>query len=213
MASTVASRRPLKSRNTKWAAALAHLMVRLTIMPNRISVASMFFAALAGACLYFSAGRALFYLGAALCIQGRLVCNLIDGMVAVEGGFRSKSGDVFNELPDRISDVLILAPIGYALPEFPWAVAVSWSAAVLAVITAYVRALGASLGMPQDFSGPMAKPQRMAAITAACVLTAAETFLDNRAWALAIGIALVAAGSALTVVRRTLHLIRGLEAR
>jgi len=190
-------------------------MVRLAITPNQISVCSIFYASLAGACLLFSPivhGPGL-YVAAALFIQGRLLCNLLDGMVAIEGGLRSKSGDIFNELPDRISDVLILAPIGYALPSFPWAPPIAWCAAILAVLTAYVRALGASLGAGQDFSGPMAKPHRMAAITVGCLLSAAETFWDGRAWALAIAVCIVAAGSAVTVLRRTLHLIAKLEAK
>jgi phosphatidylglycerophosphate synthase len=31
----------------------------------------------------------------------------VDGMVAVEGGFRTKSGEIFNELPDRFADVFV----------------------------------------------------------------------------------------------------------
>ena len=32
-------------------------------------------------------------------VLGRLLCNLLDGMVAVEGGKRSKSGELYNDVP------------------------------------------------------------------------------------------------------------------
>ena len=52
--------------------------------------------------------------GAAVLIQFRLLCNLFDGMVAVEGGLGTPSGILFNDFPDRIADPLILICAGYA---------------------------------------------------------------------------------------------------
>src|SRR5207237_9019762 len=104
----------------------------------------------------------LLFLAAAVCIQLRLLCNLFDGMVAVEGGFRTKSGEIYNELPDRFADALIFVGAGYSLSTWATLPALGWAAAVLAVITAYVRTLGASVGAAQYFIGPMAKQQRMA---------------------------------------------------
>jgi phosphatidylglycerophosphate synthase len=49
-------------------------------------------------------------------IQLRLLCNLLDGMVAIEGGFKTKTGEIFNELPDRLSDALILIGAAYSVP-------------------------------------------------------------------------------------------------
>ena len=53
--------------------------------------------------------------------------------------------------------------------------------ALAAAVTAYIRVLGGSLGLPQDFRGPMAKPHRMAVLTIACVLGAFELVLPSRA--------------------------------
>ena len=100
--------------------------------------------------------RALALLVAAAAIQLRLLCNLVDGMLAVEG-FSSKAGDIYNDLPDRVSDVLILVGAGYSARDLAYAPALGWCAAVLAVLTAYVRVLGGSLGVTQHFVGPMAK--------------------------------------------------------
>jgi len=174
------------------------------------------FAAGAGACLLLTsragiAAQIVLFLAAAALIQLRLLCNLLDGMVAIEGGLRSPSGEVFNELPDRISDVVVLIPIGYAIPQVSFGPELAWSAAILSILTAYIRALGTSLDMTPDFSGPMAKPQRMAVITVACVLSVVELLLHSRGNVLTAALVIVAAGSAITIVRRTARLIRALE--
>jgi phosphatidylglycerophosphate synthase len=153
------------------------------------------------------------WLIAATGIQLRLLCNLLDGMVAVEGGRGSRSGEVFNDAPDRLADILILVAAGYALPWPAWGSALGWIAATLAVLTAYVRLLGRSLGLSQDFCGPMAKPHRMAVLTIACIAALVEGLLfGNHGWALSLGLAVIAIGSALTVVRRLVRLVRALEA-
>ena len=110
------------------------------------------------------------WLAAALCIQGRLIANLLDGMVAVEGKRGGPTGDLWNEAPDRLSDAATLIGAGYAAGSEP---ALGFGAALVAVFVAYVRALGASAGAGQIFLGPQAKPQRMAVLTIACVVTAA----------------------------------------
>src|SRR6202051_2290733 len=116
-------RRPLKSRDRGWARALASLLVRWRIRPNAISIFSIVFALGAGAALIASRNaegmpRVGLLIAAAAGIQLRLLCNLFDGMVAVEGKMASKTGDIFNELPDRIADPLIIVPVGYAIIRF-----------------------------------------------------------------------------------------------
>ena len=100
-----------------------------------ISLLSLVFGCLAGTALVGAGAvehwpRAVLFLAAA-CIQLRLLCNLFDGMVAVEGGFKTKSGEIYNELPDRVADVLILAGAGYAMPSSEWLHSLGWLAAVL----------------------------------------------------------------------------------
>lgn len=202
-----AGRRPLAVRDRAWARALAAGLARRRVAPNAISLASIACAALAAAGLAFGphaggwAGAALLA-GAAAGIQLRLVCNLLDGMVAVEGGLRSPTGDLYNEVPDRISDSLILVAAGYGLAGLPLAEALGWSAALLAMLTAYVRALGAGLGLPGCFHGPMAKQQRMAVLIAACLAAAALAWQPWAGWILWGALAAIAVGSALTAARR-----------
>src|SRR5690606_16512061 len=116
---------------------------------------------------------------------------------------------IWNELPDRIADTLFLVAAGHAC-QAGW---LGWLAALLAVLTAYVRELGRALGRPADFSGPMAKPHRMAALTLTCLVAAAEPLWSDHRRALVVGLAVIAALTAFTVVRRTAHLARGLGPR
>jgi phosphatidylglycerophosphate synthase len=152
---------------------------------------------------------------AAVGIQLRLLCNMLDGMVAVEGGMQTKSGEIFNDLPDRISDALILVPAGYAVPDLPHGPLLGWCAALLAIFTAYVRLLGGTAGLAQSFIGPMAKPHRMAVLTAACLLSVIELklLLLPRGTLLWIALVLINVGCVVTIWRRTTRILRGLESR
>ncbi|HYG27908.1 MAG TPA: CDP-alcohol phosphatidyltransferase family protein [Caulobacteraceae bacterium] len=207
------NRRPLKSRGAGWANALAGVAGRARVSPDVISALSVCFAALGAALLLWSgaadpgAGRAALLIVAAVCIQLRLLCNLLDGMVAVEHGLGGPHGPIWNELPDRIADALLLVAAGYAA-QAEW---LGWLCAVLALLTAYVRELGRGLGKPADFSGPMAKPHRMAALTIACLIAAAEPLWGWHGQALLMALMVIAAGTALTVGRRTARLARSLR--
>ena len=79
-------------------------------------------------------------LAAAFC-QARLICNLLDGMVAVEGGKREPSGPFWNEFPDRVADILILAGAGLGLgnPALGFAAAAFAMSAAVAVVVDTAR--------------------------------------------------------------------------
>jgi hypothetical protein len=81
MSDAEANRRPIAARGSGWAQRLAAALARSAISPNQISVASVVFAAI-GAALLVWWPSAPGLLLCALCIQLRLVCNLLDGMVA-----------------------------------------------------------------------------------------------------------------------------------
>jgi phosphatidylglycerophosphate synthase len=213
-------RRPLQSRQTRWATATASWLTRRHVRPNTISLTSVVCASFAGGCLAASGSdvplpRALLLVLAAAMIQLRLVCNLLDGMVAIEGGLKTKSGELYNDVPDRISDPLILVGAGYGIAWGLWGPTLGWLAAVLAILTAYVRVLGVSAGTKAYFLGPMAKQHRMAVLTAACIIGALEAILVQPYNGTAVGgaVIVVAAGSALTVARRLRHIADELEGR
>lgn len=215
------NRRPLKVRNAAFARRMAQGLARAKVSPDAISAASVAFAALGGALILTGGAaqgwgvRTVAFGLAGLCIQARLICNLLDGMVAVEHGAGGPAGPIWNELPDRVADVLLLASAGYGVQAagIEGGAAAGWIAAVLAVLTAYVRELGRGLGQPADFTGPMAKPQRMATLTAACAISALEPLWQGRGQVLLCGLVLIAAGTVVTVVRRTGNLARWLRER
>lgn len=208
-------RRPLQSRSTGWARFFSRSLLAAGLTPNAVSLASLGFAALSGAASLVAASGSvgpgwLFWLMAAAGIQLRLFCNLMDGMLAVEGGLKSVTGELFNEIPDRIADALILVPLGYAAGT-AWGIGLGWAAAVGAVFTAYVRALGASLTGRQDFCGPMAKPHRMAAATLGCLLMMGSGWFPVSFPWLIICLAVINAGMVVTGWRRVRHLACYLE--
>lgn len=194
------------------------MLTRAGVAPNAISVFSLVFAIAAGLCLAWTARteettrRALF-LAAAACIQLRLLCNMLDGLVAVEGGKRTVYGEIFNDMPDRFADVAILVGAGYSIATFSWGRELGWLAATLAVITAYIRLLGGSMGVTQYFLGPMAKPHRMALLTAGCVLSVFENYLGLGGKTIALALMIMVAGMLVTCIRRTARIVGDLKKR
>ncbi|TLD71392.1 CDP-alcohol phosphatidyltransferase family protein [Phragmitibacter flavus] len=207
------ARRELKTRQAGWAKKLAAFLVKTPITPNIISVISILFAVLGAICFIMIPtapcqwGGTLLWFGAATCIQLRLLCNLLDGMVAIEGGKKSPTGGLYNEVPDRIADILFLAAAGYTasnhLLHFDiakpiaeggccnfaligtlsqhvlYGIPLGWLVVALAVTAPYIRVLGGTLTGTQSFIGPMAKQHRMFLLTVACFLSIAELWLWN----------------------------------
>lgn len=216
----LSNRRPIASRASGWAGALAAGLARNGVSPDVISAMSLAFAFLGFGAFAVSgisegAARVLWLGLAAVMIQLRLLANLLDGMVAVEHGKGGPHGPIWNELPDRFADALFLVGAGYgAVVSGPnIGPALGWLCAVLAVVTAYVREMGRGLGFEANFAGPLAKPQRMALLTAVAVVSMFEGLWGWQGDALIWGLALIAAGTAFTVFRRTRALARALRDR
>jgi phosphatidylglycerophosphate synthase len=193
------SRRPLKSRGNALVQAFVQALLKTNITPNQISVLSILFASLGAYMLLLAPKSAWLFLVTALCVQLRLLCNLLDGMVAVEGGRGSPVGSLYNEIPDRIADSLFIVAWGYACGFG----ALGWATALAAAVTAYIRVLGGSLGQKQDFRGPMAKQHRMAALTIVCLLAFIENMIRGQNAILEIGLWITLFGSIWTCIERT----------
>lgn len=200
------NRRPIKSRSAGWAKRVTDRLVKKDISPNQISVASIAFALAGIVALNIDSG----IIGSILCalgIQLRLLCNLFDGMVAIEGGKKSAIGSLYNEFPDRIADSLLLIGLGYAIGYSD----LGWLAALAAALTAYVRVFGGSIGLKQSFIGPMAKQHRMAVMTAGLLLNAVEASVYASHYVLLVALIIIVLGSIATCVTRTLEITRQLE--
>lgn len=165
MINAAADRRPIAARRLRLTAAMAEWLIRCEASPNAISVAGMLAAIAAGFALAAAPEHRLLWLLGAVLVQVRLLANMLDGMVAIGRGSASRLGEVFNEVPDRIADTAVLAGLGIAAAQ-PW---LGLAAALAAMATAYIRAVGKSLGAGSDFCGPGAKQHRMAIVTVAAL--------------------------------------------
>jgi phosphatidylglycerophosphate synthase len=202
-------RRPIAARDWPIFQRLARALAARRVTPNAISVSSMVAGCAAGLALAATAhasgwvGR-LAWLAAALFVQLRLLANMLDGMVAVEGGMASPVGPLYNEVPDRVSDAAVFIGAGYAQGGD---VTLGYLAACVALFVAYVRAQGKAAGAPNDFCGPMAKQQRMFVVTAValyCGLAPADWQPQGDAGrgVLAVGLLLVIVLGLATALRR-----------
>ena len=205
-------RRPLASRDTAIAQKVAASLAQTSITPNQISYGSMVAAALSFACFYAFSASALKLSGfwlilAAVFCQLRLVCNLLDGMVAIEAGKQTADGAFWNEFPDRIADLLIIVGFGLAAGN----ITLGWAAAALAILISYVRELGKGIDGVVDFTGPMAKPHRMALVTATCVIAVLIARWLPSQTTLFVGMMALLVGSALTVLRRSRRMVHRLN--
>src|SRR5437763_8451096 len=211
-------RRPIATRNRKWAQAVTVWLASRNVSPNAISIAGMCACIVAGIALGLTSisDYRVLWLIAALGAQLRLTANMLDGMVAIASGRTSKIGELYNEFPDRISDAAVFIGAGFA-----WGgnVALGYIATILAVFTAYVRAAGKIAGAPNEFCGPMAKQHRMLVVTIACLYAAITprfwqmiAFGDLRIGLMTLGLAVIVVGCVITVIRRVARITHALGA-
>ncbi|HVJ84101.1 MAG TPA: hypothetical protein VM452_00580 [Caulifigura sp.] len=193
---------------------MAKKLASTGIAPNTISFCGPVFSLIGGIALWCVPSKsvalsAMLLLAGALMIMMRGLCNVFDGMVAIEHGRRTKSGELYNELPDRFSDFFTMAGAGFLVPHYGW---LGWTAAALAIITAYVRALSGAMGAGQHFIGPMQKTHRMAVIAAALVVSAILTILHQPIhWVMAAALVIVIVGCLATIVIRARKIIAVVE--
>jgi phosphatidylglycerophosphate synthase len=210
-------RRPIATRNRKWAQAATVWLASRNVSPNTISIAGMCACMVAGVALAATSicDYRILWLVAAVGAQLRLTANMLDGMVALASGRASKTGELYNEVPDRVSDAAVFIGAGFA-----WGgnIALGYIATILSIFTAYVRAAGKIAGAPNEFCGPMAKQHRMLVITLICLCST----ITPRSWQLitpdgsqfglmTLGLAVIVVGCVITVIRRLNRIAHALK--
>src|SRR5216117_1719138 len=216
-AAELIDRRPIATRNRKWAQAATAWLAARDVSPNAISIAGMFACIVGGIALGVTsvAEYRILWIIAALGAQLRLTANMLDGMVALASGRASKVGELYNEVPDRISDAAVFIGAGFA-----WGgnVALGYIATILAVFTAYVRAAGKIAGAPNEFCGPMAKQHRMLVITMIAVYSAVTppswqtiAFNESQIGLMTLGLVVIVVGCVITVFRRVSRITQALK--
>ncbi len=208
-----ADRRPIAARNLGITQRMAAALVARGASPNGISLAGMAAGLAAGLCFaavaWLPGAAWVFWLAGALLVQGRLMANLLDGMVAIGRGVASPVGELYNEVPDRVSDTAVLVGLGVAAGS----VSLGLAAALAAMLTAYVRTTARAGGAPSDFCGPMAKQHRMALVTALAVWCALVPGMWGGAEAVMTVLVVITIGSVFTAWRRLARAAAALEAK
>lgn len=209
------SRRPIADLFRRTAHGAVRACVQLGVGADAISYTSMVAAAAAGGCFWRAATHPwLLLLGPAFCYL-RLWCNMLDGMVALASGKASPRGEILNDLPDRVSDVMIFVGVAHSGLCNPF---VAYWAAILALLTAYVGVFGQAVGARREFGGVMSKPWRMVTLhVGAWIVLALVWFGDGDAARTFAGLtvldwtcAVIIAGAVQTCVVRLRHTMKAL---
>jgi phosphatidylglycerophosphate synthase len=210
-------RRPIATRNRKWAQAATVWLASRNVSPNAISIAGMCACIVAGIALAATSitHNRILWIIAALGAQLRLTANMLDGMVALASGRASKTGELYNEVPDRVSDAAVFIGAGFASGGN---IALGYIATILAIFTAYIRAAGKIAGASNEFCGPMAKQHRMLVITVISICSAFTprswqmiTFNDSQIGLMTLGLVVVVVGCVITVIRRVSRIAHALK--
>ena len=209
------SRRPIADLFRRTASGAVRLCAAAGISADAVSLSSVVAAAIAAVCFWQSGQHIWLLVPAALFCYVRLWLNMLDGMVALAQGKASPRGEVYNELPDRVSDVLIF--VGSAHSGLCDPLTGYW-AAMLALLTAYVGTLAQAVGGKREFGGLMSKPWRMVALHLGSWILWADVWSGHatRSWPLTIldwTHLVIVAGCAQTIVVRLLGLFRRLDKR
>ena len=156
------SHRPIAQIFRRSGKGATNLCVRLGIPPDAISYLSIVPALAAALCFWKSGRNTWLLIIAPVFCYLRLWLNMLDGMVAVAAGKASARGEIVNDLPDRISDVIIFAGVAQSDLMNPL---IGYWTAILSLLTAYVGLFGQAIRGRREFSGIMSKPWRMVALS------------------------------------------------
>lgn len=208
------SRRPIANLFRRSAHAAVRVAVRAGIHPDVFSYASIAAAGIAAWLFWQSRTHPRYLVLAIAFALLRLWLNMFDGMVALAAGKASRKGEIVNDLPDRVSDVLIF--VGVAHSGWCNAFYAYW-VAIAAVIVAYVGLFGQAVGVQREFSGMMAKPWRIVLLSVGALITMFLVLKDQPYWMAGFSVLdwthfAILAGCLETVFVRLSRIFRALEA-
>ncbi len=207
------SRRPIAGIFRRTAHAAVRVAVRAGIHPDVFSYASIVAAAIAAWLFWASRTHPRYIVIAIAFAMLRLWLNMFDGMVALEAGKASRKGEIVNDLPDRISDVLIFVGIAHS----GWCNAFyAYWVAIASVVVAYVGLFGQAVDVRREFSGVMAKPWRIVAVSIGALITMFLVLGDRPYWFGGFSVLdwthfVILAGCAQTIFVRLGRIFRALE--
>jgi archaetidylinositol phosphate synthase len=126
--------------------------------PDIVSYFAVVVTAATAWCFYDSANHPVLLIIAILLILLRMTLNTLDGVMAIRRGNLSLKGEIVNALPDRYSDILMVAGIALSPLCRNWLGIVALSTMFL---VSYSGMLGKALTVSWQHHGPMGKVERM----------------------------------------------------
>jgi phosphatidylglycerophosphate synthase len=199
-------RRPIANVFRSTANAAVRFCVRRHVHPDVISYLSIVASAIAAVLFWRSSSSSWLLFAAPAFCYVRLWFNMLDGMVAIAAKKATARGEILNDLPDRISDVLIFAGVAHSGLGTSY---LGYWTAIFALLTAYVGTLGQAVGVQREFSGVMAKPWRMVVLHAGawCVLATGRPEIID--WTCIV----IIAGCIQTIAVRLRRILNALQAK
>lgn len=174
---------------------VADSLVHRGVRADALTALAVPVAALGGACLALSDRASVLLLAVPFLAAARLILNLLDGQVARGGGTARPMGEVWNELCDRLADVLMLGGLAFAAAVGPM---LAGAGIIAALLASYVGVTSRAVGGPRQYGGVMSKPGRMIVVAIAAPLA----FAQGAGWPLTAAAVLIAVGAAITLVQR-----------
>lgn len=138
----------------------------LGVHPDAVTWASLPFAAVAGLCLY-RADLGWTLLLTPVFVALRSVCNLLDGMIAIERTMTSPRGEALQDMVDRLSDSCTVLGAAFS-PAGDLHLGIV--AVTLMLISSYTGILKKATGGSREYGGILGKVDRFFLVGAASLL-------------------------------------------
>jgi len=164
----------LRSKSRAIAEPLAAISEKAGIIPNQLSMMSLFFGVASAIFYYLSSSRGTLLYMAALMVFLNALTDLADGALARRTGSADLKGDFLDHVIDRYADILIISGIvfaGYA----PWPVGFLAVAGVL--LTSYIGTQAQAINLGRYYGGMMGRADRLTAII---IITIANAIYADR---------------------------------
>jgi phosphatidylglycerophosphate synthase len=176
---------------------------RRGVSPDVLTLAAVPVAAIAGLAVFVSPAAPLVLLAVPTAGVIRLVLNLLDGALARRTGAVHPRGEFYNELGDRLGDILMLAPVGFVPGAHAPTVLLGVTVGVLA---SYAAVATKAAGGTRTYRGVLSKPGRLALLSITAIVV---ILVGPAAWAPFGPLLLV--GTTLTLVERIVLALRELR--
>lgn len=169
-------------------------VIRHGVRADQVTAAGLACGAGAATAVLLSATSQLWLLWVPALVLARLVCNALDGMIAVDTDRARPIGQVANEFADRIADVCILIAVSWRAGSLLLGIC----ALALVLLASYLGTVAQAAGGSRQYVGVMGKADRMILLALAAPVAA----FGPAGAVLAAVLGVIATGSAVTIAQR-----------